>query len=51
MSLRPFSDSLVAARPRIQPMVEGMVFEAPWDGFGATLKDTLAQGTGHGGEG
>jgi len=31
--------------------VEVTAPETPWGGFGATLKDTLAQWTGHGGDG
>jgi len=51
MSHRLFSGSPVATPAAHQAVTRSPVPETLWGGFGATLKDTLGQGTGHGGEG
>jgi hypothetical protein len=51
MSHRPFFGSPVAAPAARSDKRPTLNDGLPWGGFGATVKDTLAQGTGHGGEG
>jgi len=49
MSHRLSSDSPVAAPAEHHAVTRSPGPESLWGGFGATVKDTLAQGTGHGG--
>jgi len=51
MSHRPFSGSPVAAPAEHSDKRPTLNDYIPRGGFGATLKDTLAQGTGHGRDG